>query len=404
MRKLLAPVVPLMCLVAVAPLALAETPWQMFAPVDRVESGPEGDYTLSETSGPWMVMAATFSGMGAEDQARALVLELRREHNLKAYIHEMTFDHSSDERLGRGVDRYGSPLRMRYQSGEQNHEIAVLVGDFPNIQDREAQKLLDAIKKMRPEALAGSPGTTAQNLAAEREYIARIRGGHDAPPMSKAFLTRNPILPAEYFKPKGVDPFVAKMNSGAEFTVLKCPKKYTVKIATFEGHVTLQGSFSSSGSRNKSKDEGEALMEAAMNAHNITVFLRSKGWEAYEFHDRTQSYVTVGSFDTVATRAADGSIKPTRNVDIILRTFGAAYKTPDALSVGEQLPEVDRKRAEEVVRQFNNRFSNQHGQIATGLQPKYIQYDKDNFIPLDINPEVIEAPKQSVTSAYAWGR
>lgn len=389
-----------------ATAAQAEPVWRMFMPSDRVEARVDGDYTLSQESGPWMVMAATFSGVGAEDQARELVLELRKQFNLEAYHHSMTFDHTSDERLGRGLDRYGAPLRMRYQNGEQVEEHAVLVGNFPTIDDPAAQQLLDQIKKLRPQALDRGYTETSQNLAAEREYLTRLTGGHGGPPMAKAFLTRNPMLPEEYFKPKGVDPFVAKMNAGVEHSLLDCPKRYSVRIATFKGKAVLQGAFSSaSQSRNRKKEpDVDPLLEAAENAHRITVFLRARGWEAYEFHDRTESYVTIGSFDKVANRLADGQLQPTRDVDIILKTFGAAYKTPSALSVGENVPMQDRMRAEEVKRKFNNLFSNQHGQVATGLEPKYIEYDKNKFVPLDINPEVIEAPKKSVTSVYAWGR
>ena len=112
----------------------------------------------------------------------------------------------------------------------------------------------------------------------------------------------------------------------------------------------------------------------------------------------------MGSFDKAANRTAAGKLEPTREVDIILRTFGAAYETPSALSVGQNVPLQDRVRAEEVKRRFNNLFSSEHGQIAHGLQPKYIEYQKNKFVPLDINPEVIETPKRSVTSAYVWRR
>lgn len=383
--------------------ASAEPVWRMFAPVDKVEARPDAEYLVSEDNGPWMVMAATFSGEGAEGQARELALELRKDFNLPAFHHSMTFDHTTDERLGRGIDRYGAPLRMRYQNGERSQEYAVLVGNFPTIDDPAAQDLLDDIKKLRPKSLSRDYNETAQNLAVEREYLTRLRGGHGAPPMSKAFLTRNPLLPEEYFKPKGVDPFVAKMNSGGEYSLLDCPKRYTVKIATFKGKTILTGSFSGSKAASKEPD-ADPLMEAAENAHHITVFLRAKGWEAYEFHDRTESYVAVGSFDKVANQVPGGGVKPIREVDIIMRTFGAAYQTPAALNVNDQLPMVDRMRAQEVVREFNNRFSNSHGQIASGLQPKYIQLSEKDFVPLDINPEVIEAPKRSVTSAYAWRR
>jgi len=31
-------------------------------------------------------------------------------------------------------------------------------------------------------------------------------------PLGKAFVTSNPLLPAEYFVPKGIDQFVVSMN------------------------------------------------------------------------------------------------------------------------------------------------------------------------------------------------
>ncbi len=321
------------------------------------------------------------------------MLELRQEYNLAAYHHSMTFDHSSEDRLGRGLDRYGAPIRMRYQSGDTNHEFAVLAGNFPTIDDPAAQRLLDQLKEMRPKALDRGYDQTSQNLVQEREFLTRLAGGGGAPPMGKAFLTRNPILPDEYFNPRGVDPFVAKMNSGVAHSVLDCSGKYTVRIATFKGRAILQGAFSSGKRKRASKkSEVDPLVEAALNAHAIATFLRAKNWEAYEFHDRTESYVTVGSFDKVANRTATGNLAPTREVDIILRTFGAAHTTPSALSVGADVPLQDRMRAEEVKQRFNNLFSNEHGQIAHGLQPKYIEYQRNKFVPLDINPEVIEAP------------
>ena len=390
-----------------APNAWGEPLWKRFAPVDRVESRVDGDYTINQQSGPWLVMAATFSGEGSEEQAHELAVELREHFNLPAYTHSMTFNFSSDgDRIGRGIDRYGAPIRKRYRMGDHNQEFAVLVGDFSAIDDPHAQKQLDRIKKLRPKALERAHKETTQNLAQEREFLTRMQGSRGAPPMRKAFLTRNPVLPKEFFRPKGVDKFVTQMNRGVENSLLDCPGRYTVKIATFRGKGILMGSFKSNTSQGhkKSKPKVDPLTEAAENAHNITVFLRARGWDAYEFHDRTESYVTIGSYEQVAQRLANGQVTPTREVGIVIQTFGAAYQTPAALSVGKNVPMQDRVRAEEVKQKFNNLFSNQQGQIAQGLQPKYIEYQKNKFVTLDIHPHAIEAPKRSITSAYAWGR
>jgi hypothetical protein len=49
-----------------------------------------------------------------------------------------------------------------------------------------------------------------------------------------------------------------------------------------------------------------------------------KGYEAYEFHDRYASIVTVGSFDSVGTPRADGKIEIDPRVHDTIRKFGAS--------------------------------------------------------------------------------
>ncbi len=383
-------------------VAGADPLWRVFTPVKKIAADPGASYQVTEQNGPWHVMAATFSGAEAEQEARELVLELRKHYNLPAYVHAMTFTFVEEgERLGQGIDTYGGMPRMRYQSGDREREVAVLVGDFPTIDDPQAQKVLSKIKTLRPEALSGDLRESSQNLAQEREYLARLQGSRGAPPMHKAFLTRNPILPEEYFRPQGVDPFVAKMNSGVDYSLLDCPSKYTVRIATFRGKAELQGAMTSKTKLKKKKvDDVDPLIEAAENAHVLTVFLRSKGWEAFEFHDRTESCVCVGSYD-VATELGPQGEQMIRDLQIIVRTFGAAYETPTALQVNEQLPPEDSFRAEQVKQKFNNLFVSGQGEVAHGLKPKYIEASPGRFIPLDVHPFVMEAPRRSVTTVYA---
>src|SRR5438477_144756 len=51
-------------------------------------------------------------------------------------------------------------------------------------------------------------------------------------PMGAAFVTRNPLLPEELFVAKGLDPFVYDMNKDLPHSLLKCPGKFTVRIAS----------------------------------------------------------------------------------------------------------------------------------------------------------------------------
>jgi hypothetical protein len=72
------------------PSQASEPLWRQLMPRKNVEADPRGDYTLAERNGPWLIMAASFSGEGAEEDARALVLELRKRFNLPAYYYAIT--------------------------------------------------------------------------------------------------------------------------------------------------------------------------------------------------------------------------------------------------------------------------------------------------------------------------
>ena len=108
-------------------------------------------------------------------------------------------------------------------------------------------------------------------------------------------------LPDSYFTPKGVDKFVEKMNKDFDYSALKIPGKQTIRVATFRGRGTLVGASQSRSSKTRRKNaDTDPLMEAAENAHLLCEEMRRKGWEAYEFHDTTESWVSVGSFSRSA--------------------------------------------------------------------------------------------------------
>ncbi len=404
------PLVPAAMLAAIllgVPAPASAQLWKRFAPVERVDADPAGDYTLSDKHGPWLIMASTFSGEGAERQALELALELRSRQNLTTYVHNMDFDYTGGV-TGKGLDIYGEPLKMRYQRGREVTEFAVLVGDFAAVDDPRAQRLLHDIKTMHPEALSPKRGEgSSQNYGRFRSWV-RGQSGASEGPMRTAFMAPNPLLPQDYFTPRGVEKEVAKWNSGVEHSLLKAPGKYTVRVATFRGRGTLQGaaSVASTRVRNKQQNDGEALVQAAENAHLMTEALRDAGYEAYEFHDREESYVTIGSFDHVAQRMADGSERPTQEVRRILETFGAAYNTP-AEPLANAKPTGRLKVDPSVVQaQFNQAFAGEVGQTATGLTPKFAQLEvergKFRPAPFDIQPYVMESPKKTASSIFTW--
>jgi hypothetical protein len=156
-------------------------------------------------------------------------------------------------------------------------------------------------------------------------------------------------------------------------------------------------------------DDDNPLVEAAENAHLLTKELRAHGWEAYEFHDRTESIVTIGSFDQVAQQLPDGRTLVSPAVEKIVKTFGAAYDTPaDPLSgIGNDA--TNQRLVAQQQQQINLQMSNQQGQAVPGLNPKHVKILKgrgknvkvERIIPIDVYPQAIEAPKRSISSAYA---
>lgn len=305
----------------------ASPPWQKVALFKQVEADPNKTYVLSDRQGPWVIMAQTFSGDEAEEQADELVLELRSKYKLRAYRYEMDFDFSKGE-LGRRVDQYGQPVKMNYRV-KKMREIAVVVGDFSSADDPDAQRVLKKLRTMHPNCLdtlkrAEQGKKQYRTLAIFHDHLAAQLKQRKQPwgPMRHAMIATNPLLPDEYFRPQGVDSLVLKMNDGVKYSLLKCPGTITCKIATFGGQSTVDQKIIDE-IVTKGKKFESRLEQAAASAHEMTVALRAKGYEAYEFHDRYVSIVTVGSFDTVGTPRPDGQIEINPKLHELMETFSA---------------------------------------------------------------------------------
>ena len=132
--------------------------------------------------------------------------------------------------------------------------------------------------------------------------------------MRAAFLLPNPMLPDEYFAVNQVDHFVINLNKRVKHSLLSNPGIYSVRVATFRGDST----FKINEIEDKKEEESflkrmgnpvrnSKLAAAAEKAHLLTEELRSNGVEAYEFHDRHESYVCVGSYDWISKAGANGT-------------------------------------------------------------------------------------------------
>jgi hypothetical protein len=323
---------------------------------------------LTEEHGPWLILAASFAGPGAEEQAHELVFELRKQFNLAAYVNYKEFDFTEPIE-GKTIDRYtGGPARMKYANYSKFDAYAVLVGDFESPEDDEIQRTLETIKKLRPKCLDSSSreNGTSQWLVGVRESLQRLNNDPEKRrrgPMGNAFVTRNPNLPEEYFAAGGIDDFVYELNRRVEHSLLNNPGRYTVKVASFGGQDTMNAQEIDDIERTgKVTDKLEI---AADKAHRLTVALRQRGVDAYEFHDRTESTVTVGSFDSVGEPLPDGTIEINPAVHEIMKIYGASRC---------ELP----------------------GGGSLGLQPRTFA-----GIAFDVQPIPVQVPRRSIAADYA---
>jgi len=368
--------------------------WNQLVPRKTTAADPNEDYSLTAESGPWLVMAASYTGETGEEEARRLVVELRRNHKLSAYYYGMTFQ-MDDATPGRGIDNYGGRIKRRYQRGDSVVQHAVLVGDFPSLKDPVARQSLERVKHLSPQSMSDEDGTpTSQSLAAVRKFHnmihQKIGTKRKKGPLGHAFLTKNPLLPKEYFVPQGVDKEVAKWNRDVEHSLMKCPGNFSMRVATFKGRVFLKAA-NQSDLQGKAKKTSSALVVAAESAHFLTTALREKGWEAYEFHDRHDSYVTVGSFQ-------DGIVQPNGRIllkhpdaRIIVDTFGAR----SAENIFNRPAQQDLNVEAQQKAKFQRLFGNQQGQIGQGFHPKRFV-----GLPFDIDPIPVRVPRESISAAY----
>jgi hypothetical protein len=212
---------------------------------------------------------------------------------------------------------------LQYKKGEQRDEVAVLVGNYASVDDPRAQKTLQKLKYSHPASLELDPDNPTKRNLAQWRILQKFgsRNKREMGPMLKAFITTNPVLPKEAIVPEGLDPLVVEMNKPVKHSLLDCPGKYSVMVAKFSGNVIITRAELEKFENGEGK-KGD-LADAAMKAHRLTEALRLKGYEAYEFHDRYFSIVTVGSFDTVTTRLVNGGVGMPPKMQRLIEVFKA---------------------------------------------------------------------------------
>lgn len=351
---------------------------------------------LQAEDGPFVILATTFEGDDAQRQAIELSTELREKFKLKAYVHPRQTG-SQEVMYGLKLDPQGNQLPMRYRQPDRGQAYAVLVGDFDSMDQPKTRKALDLVKHAQPASLGGSGAKAADTTSAIKQYrdslFSNLGGGEtkETGPMRSAFVTRNPLLPKDYFQPPTVDKTVSQWNTGP-YSLLECKKRYTVCVTTLRGDERYL-----TGTSQRVDEEGgsEALMRAAEMVERGARVLREQGFEAYTFHDRYASHITIGSFAELGSTTEDGQFYYAPNIVRIMQLFGGT---------GDKLYSDTRTgtKAPEAKTLLNVDFIDvkKIAELSTGDRKQRLQAAKDFSVPFDLEPRPMAVPRPETNRIY----
>ena len=330
-------------------------------PIDEADS-----FVLTEEDGPWLLLATTFVGEDAKDRAQRTAVEIRRELRLPAFIYKEDFNFTGaagrDEVTGR---------RARYANPHHYQAYAVLVGEYDSVSHESIDKDLARLKSADldvfrdPEDVAAeyNTKTPASMIKAFGEQLFKSRKGRGRNPMAAAFVTRNPLLPDSFFQQPEVDSFVKQLNEGTKHSLLKANGKFTVVVRTFNACGTILGA--------KNQDEfepsEERMAKFARQADRMVQELRKQGEEAYQYHDRDRSVVTIGSFDTLGRELPGGGFQYEPEIRRLMQQYSALNASRSQRVPGRQ-----------------------------GVAANHVA-----MIPFDVQPTPIAIPKVSKRSLYS---
>lgn len=354
---------------------------RMFARSPKVETDASKAYALSEIDGPWMILAHTFVGPGSRERGERLVMEIRKDLNLPAFLYEQDFNFAGEVNQGSPVQQAGGASsyrrKMRYANEIRYQAYAVLVGEYDSATHPRIESDLEKVKtatcavfgdakEMEAETDMRNPVTAVKAL---HHRLVKKMGNTKNGAMGNAFLTRNPMLPEDFFQAPELDSFVRNLNEGIRHSLIdECDGRYTVVVRTFSGFNTIVD-----GKKDKSfQPSGERLDQCAADANEMVALLRKEGVEAYQFHDRTQSVVTIGSFEELGRDLPDGGFEYSRPILAVMNEYRAFN--------------VDPNLASHVKRQ-----------TTQGVPVKCVA---ERF-PFDIQPMPIAVPKPSKRSLYS---
>jgi hypothetical protein len=287
------------------------------------------------------IPAYTFS----HEEAAELLASQITEKNIK------TYDYSKDEIRAQveTVDLQGRARKREYSASQKTY--SVLAGNYDSSDEttkggKLAKDTLAWIEdRFQPEFLTAPDPDFEESRGAEKSSVRKLKSGgilrltpgklrQGDGPLAGAFLTLNPLLSPEEAQSKKQDPLLIKLNSGGDLSLYNNQGKYTLVVASFYGkaskaQVGMMG-LANFREAQASFTPGESLDLAAQEAWNLATLIRQgyfvmneykfvknsetepghwevdttkparpQAFEAWIWHDRFKSVVTIGSFDNL---------------------------------------------------------------------------------------------------------
>jgi hypothetical protein len=267
--------------------------------IARQEADPTKDYYVTQEAGPWMICAASYVGDKAPQMAHDLVLELRRDYDLPAFVfnrgdverrkmqEEIEQKRRQQEEALRQQGLQPGPLRGRHVTIED--QCAVLIGGYKDVD--AAHNALEKIKKLpNPKSVpADEVILTTRDASQVQRQKANIFTG--------SFVTRNPTVPHEKVE-RGLDPVTLKqLNADESYSLLKCKQPWTLAVKEFSGGIAIQPASTPTSFLDKLFGKSEEHMSAiGKQAHELARVLKQMGFDAFVLHTTTSSIVTVGAY------------------------------------------------------------------------------------------------------------
>ncbi|MFN0053311.1 MAG: hypothetical protein ACKV0T_14100 [Planctomycetales bacterium] len=261
-------------------------------------------YKLAPNHGPWMIMVTSLSGETKEQEERAtkaadeLVFQLRKK-GIPAYVYS-TEDKYEEVH---GIDRMGRPKKRKYVA--QHGMIGIVAGNYPSLEDKAAQQTLKFIKRFEPKVSVEGKDRKVQEFPL---------------PLNKAYLVRNPLLPAEQLARKVKDPLLLQLNNGMENSLFENKGKYSLIVASFYGNSQIKPVEFAKFDKQLKNNTNISLENAGRESWQLCKAMRSQGIEAYVYHEKFRSIVTVGSFKT----------KDDPEIERKIKMFEAKYKRDES--------------------------------------------------------------------------